>query len=114
MHILQIEHPVMNYDGWKKAFDADPIGRERSGVRRYRIMRPTDNPNYVVIELEFDSAVEAEQALAALRVLWGKVEGKLIETAKARIVEVVETKAYQNSREGNSANTVQNDGREKH
>jgi hypothetical protein len=35
--ILQIEHPVPNFEGWKAAFDSDPIGRERSGVRRYRI-----------------------------------------------------------------------------
>jgi len=34
MHILRIEHPVPNFDAWKKAFDSDPLGREQSGVRR--------------------------------------------------------------------------------
>jgi hypothetical protein len=41
MYILRIEHPVPDYDTWKASFDSDPIGRERSGVRRYRILRPT-------------------------------------------------------------------------
>jgi hypothetical protein len=30
--ILCIEHSVS--DGWKKAFDSDPLGRDKSGVRR--------------------------------------------------------------------------------
>jgi len=28
MYILRIEHPVPDYDGWKKAFDSDPVGEE--------------------------------------------------------------------------------------
>ena len=40
MHILRIEHPVPDYDAWKEAFDSNPISREHSGVRRYRILRP--------------------------------------------------------------------------
>ncbi len=48
MIILQIEHPVPNFDGWKKAFDSDPINRKQSGVRRYKISRQADNPNYVI------------------------------------------------------------------
>lgn len=34
MLILQIEHKVPNYEGWKKAFDSDPISRKKSGVKR--------------------------------------------------------------------------------
>jgi hypothetical protein len=94
MFILQIEHPVMNYDGWKKAFDSDPMSRQKSGVRRYRILRPTDIPRLVIIELEFDKLTAAEGMLASLRELWRKVEGKIIETAKARITEVTEQKEY--------------------
>ncbi len=69
MHILRIEHPVSDYDAWKAAFDSDPLGRDRSGVRRYRILRATDDPNYVMIDLEFDDASEAEAMHAALREL---------------------------------------------
>ena len=60
MYILRIEHPVLDYNAWKAAFDSDPIGRERSGVRRYRILRATDDPSHVMVDLEFDSLSEAE------------------------------------------------------
>jgi hypothetical protein len=45
MYMLRIEHPVPNFDGWKKAFDSDPVDREKSGVRRYQILRPPDDAN---------------------------------------------------------------------
>ncbi len=94
MYILRIEHPVPDFDGWKKAFDSDPIGREKSGVRRYQVLRPIDDPNYVMIDLEFDTARQAEALLAAMRVVWGRVEGTIMMNPQARIVEAVETKAY--------------------
>jgi hypothetical protein len=94
MYILRIEHPVPNYAGWKQAFDSDPVGREKSGVRRYQILRPVDDPNYVMIDLEFDTAGQAEALLAAMRVVWGRVEGTIMMNPQARIVEAVEIKAY--------------------
>lgn len=92
MYILRIEHPVPNYDVWKAAFDSDPIDRQGSGVRRYRIMRATDDPNYVMIDLEFESLSEAESAHAALRELWERVD--VLQDPRARSVEVVESKEY--------------------
>jgi hypothetical protein len=92
MYILRIEHPVPNYDVWKAAFDSDPIDREGSGVRRYRILRATDDPNYVMIDLEFDSASEAEAVHAALRDLWERVD--VMQDPKARIAEAVESREY--------------------
>ncbi len=94
MYILRIEHPVPDFDGWKKAFDSDPVGREKSGVRRYKILRPVDNAKYVMIDLEFDTASQAEALLAAMRVVWGRVEGTVMMNPQARIVEAVETKEY--------------------
>jgi len=94
MYILRIEHPVPDFDGWKKAFDSDPVGRKKSGVRRYRILRPLDNANYVILDLEFDTASQAEAMLAALRELWGRVEGKVMMSPQARIVEAVEIREY--------------------
>jgi hypothetical protein len=92
MHILRIEHTAPNYDAWKQAFDSDPIGRERGGVRRYRILRGTDDPNYVMLDLEFDSASEAEPFLAKLQELWSRVD--VMGDPKGRIAEVVESKEY--------------------
>jgi hypothetical protein len=94
MYILRIEHPVPDFDGWKKAFDSDPVGREKSGMRRYRILRPIDDANHVMIDLEFDTVSQAEALLAALRVVWSRVEGQIMTNPQARIVETVETKEY--------------------
>jgi hypothetical protein len=94
MVILRIEHSVPNFDGWKQAFDSDPAGRKKSGVRRYQVLRPIDDPNFVMIDLEFDTASQAEALLAAMRVVRGRVEGTLMVNPQSRIVEAVETKVY--------------------
>lgn len=93
MPILRIEHPVPDFDAWKAAFDSDPLGREQSGVRRYRVLRPIDDPNYAVVDLEFDSASKAEAMRAALTEMWRRVEAEgLIGNPRAQIVEAVESK----------------------
>jgi hypothetical protein len=94
MFTLRIEHPVPSFEGWKKAFDSDPIGREKSGVRRYRVLRPINDANYVMVDLEFDTASQAEALLAAMRVVWGRVQGKIVMDPHALIVEAVESKEY--------------------
>ena len=93
MYVLRIEHPVPDFDRWKKAFDDDPMGRKKSGVRRYHILRPVDDANYALVDLEFDTAGEAEAMLAALRVLWGRVQGTVMTGPQAKILEVFETQS---------------------
>jgi len=63
-------------------------------VRRYRVLRSIDDPNYVMIDLEFDTESQAEALLAGLRALWSRVEGTVIMNPQARIVEAVETVEY--------------------
>ena len=94
MTILRIEHKVPNFDGWKKAFDSDPINRKQSGVRRYRIFRPIDDPTYVLIDLEFDNLINAESTLTALHKLWSNIEGSIIFSPQTRIFNIVETIKY--------------------
>lgn len=91
MHILRIEHPVPNFDAWKAAFDSEPIGRERAGVRRYRVLRAIDDPNYVMIDLGFDTQSKAEGPLAAMREVWSRVQSKVVSDPLARIVESLES-----------------------
>ena len=91
MYILRIEHSVMNFDNWKRAFDNDPVGRQKSGVLSYRVMRPVDDAKYVMIDLEFDDRNKAESMLVSLRKLWGEVQGKIIMNPKTRIIEIVES-----------------------
>ena len=90
MIILHIEHPVPNFEAWKKAFVSDPIDRKASGVRKYRIFMAVTNANYVAIDLEFDNFENAESTLKKLQSLWGNVDGTLIHGPKAHIFEVIE------------------------
>ncbi len=97
MHILRIEHQIRDFDSWKAAFDRDPVGRQQSGVRRHRVLRPIDDPNYVMIDLDFDSSSEAEAFLAALRRdVWASRQAApaLVGSPQVRIVEAVESKEY--------------------
>jgi hypothetical protein len=65
-------------------------------VRRYRILQAADDPNFVVIELEFDSTDEAAAFQARLHQLWsgGATERLGLEGPKARVMETVETMEY--------------------
>src|SRR5215469_17063125 len=92
--ILRIQHPVPSYDQWKIAFDAEPVGRERMGVRRYKVLRQVDHPNYVMIDLEFDSRREAEGLLAAMRAIWSQSGHDVSANQQARIAEAVEQREY--------------------
>jgi hypothetical protein len=94
MFILRIDHAVSDYDGWKAIFDSDPVDRQRSGVRRYRVMRGVDDPSHVSIDLEFETSGEAEVMLSALREVWDRVSGTVISDPQARIVEVAETREF--------------------
>lgn len=94
MIILQIEHPVQSYEEWKNVFDSDPMDRKGSGVTSSRISRLADDPNYILIDLEFENQAEAERMLAGLQKLWKNIDGKLITGAKGRIFEVLENVKY--------------------
>ena len=95
MAILHIEHKVRDFDGWKRAFDGDPVGREQGGVRRYRILQAADDPNFVVIELDFDSRDEAEAFAGRLRELWTRAGDELgLEGPQARVFDSVEANEY--------------------
>src|SRR6185295_12984999 len=50
--VVQIEHPIRDFETWKAAFDRDPVQREASGVTSYRIYRPVDDPRYIAVDLE--------------------------------------------------------------
>jgi hypothetical protein len=93
--VLQIEHAVRDFDAWKAAFDSDPLGREQGGVRQYRILQPIDDPNYVIVDLEFDNSVEADAFRLALREMWVRAEAEgLITDSRERILEEMERGAY--------------------
>ena len=86
MPILRIEHAVPDFAGWKRAFGSDPADRKGSGVRRYQVLRSVDDPNYVMIDLEFDTLEDAEGLLAKMRRVWSGDGQKVMRNPQARIV----------------------------
>ena len=96
MPVLQIEHPVRDFETWKAVFDRNAVRREDGGVRRYQIHRPVDDPSYVAVDLEFDTRGAAEAFKLGLEALWRSPEAApaLGGTPRARIVDTVETKVY--------------------
>ena len=93
MPILRIQHSVPNFEGWKRAFESDPLDRKASGVRRYHVHRSVANPNFVMIDLEFDTVAEAEKLLEKLRHLWAGPGGTVMQNPEAWIVETVESRS---------------------
>jgi hypothetical protein len=94
MPTLHIEHPIVDFDVWHGAFNRFAEFRERSGVRGYRVLQPVDDPKYVVIDLDFDTAREAEMFLRFLREkVWPSAENApgLLGTPQTKILETVES-----------------------
>lgn len=92
MPVVRIEHSVPSFDKWKQAFDSDPANRKGSGVRRYQVFRRQDDPNYVMVDLEFDTDSEAEAFVQMMQRIWGGPGKAVMQNPRARIVDVVETR----------------------
>jgi len=60
MTTLRIEHPITDYQVWKTAFDGFAEARANAGVRGFMIRQPVDDPHYLMLDLEFDTADRAE------------------------------------------------------
>ena len=61
MTTLRIEHEISDYQTWKTAFDSFAVARAQAGVGSIAIRRPADDPKYVMLDLEFDTAGRAEE-----------------------------------------------------
>ncbi|HZD51964.1 MAG TPA: hypothetical protein VE175_02865 [Woeseiaceae bacterium] len=92
MPVVRIEHPIPSFEKWKLAFDNDPADRKGSGVRRYQILRPLDDPNYVMVDLEFEGRGEAEDFLRRMQRIWSGSGKSEMQDPRARICDRVEAK----------------------
>ena len=92
MPIVRIEHVVPNFDQWKLAFDRDPADRKGAGVRRYQILRLQEDPNYVLIDLEFDTVGDADAFLRTMQQIWAGPGKAVMQNPRGRVAEVVEEK----------------------
>ena len=97
MPTILIQHSVQDFDAWRRAFDADPLHRARHGVTAHRVQRGADDPNSVVVMLEFATLEQARVFLPLLEGMWRAVGGELGfrgEGVQARILEEVERRDY--------------------
>jgi hypothetical protein len=67
MPTLHIEHAIVDFALWQRAFDGFAEARSRAGVLAHRIQQPPDDPHYVMIDLDFATVDQAEAFLAFLR-----------------------------------------------
>ena len=93
MFTLRIEHAISGYATWKAAFDRDPAHRTESGVLRYSVHQPADDPLYVLIDLDFDTAEQAQAMLVRLGQVWssGQAAPALAGRPHTRILYTRET-----------------------
>jgi hypothetical protein len=91
MPVVRIEHKVPSFDKWKQAFDSDPANRKGLGVRRYQVSRLQNDPDHVMIDLEFESTGEAEAFVQTMQRIWDGPGKAVMQNPRARIVDVVET-----------------------
>lgn len=68
--VLLVEYRVEDYAGWKVVFDRDPIGRRSHGVSGHRIYQDSDDPNHLMLSLEFDSVEQAKAFVDELQPAW--------------------------------------------
>ena len=67
MFTLHIEHPISDFSTWRQAFAGFADMRDRSGVLAHTVRQPVDDPHYVLIDLDFDTAAQAEHFLGFLQ-----------------------------------------------
>ena len=61
MTTLHIEHKISDLDTWLAAFARFEAARVQAGVRAYQIQQPVDDPEYIVVDLTFDTVAAAEK-----------------------------------------------------
>ena len=92
MATLRIENTVKDFDEWKAVFDKFDRFRSEKGVRSYRMSRQVDEPNNVVIDMDFDSVEAATGFGAALEQIWTTPQSdqQLVSHEAPRLYDVVE------------------------
>ena len=66
MTTVHIQNTVRDFDAWKANFDKYESFRANEGVRSYRVSRGIDDPDRVIVDLEFGDRAAAEAFLPKL------------------------------------------------
>ncbi len=86
--ILHIEHPVRDFDAWKRVFDGFHDFRAEHDVRSLRVGRRVDAESEVTIDLVFDTSDAAATFHRALseRVWSGQQAAGLLTGAPSAVI----------------------------
>ena len=95
MATLHIENTVRDYPTWKAVFDKFDRMREEQNVRGYRISRHQDDPNQIVVDLDFDTADDASSFRQVLAKIWATPQSKeqLVTHNEPQVLELVDQRA---------------------
>lgn len=94
MTTLHIEHAISDFGVWSAAFERFADVRTKFGVRGQRVQRPVDDPNYVVLDLDFDTPDDASRFLGFLQAnVWSSTSNApaLVGTPQTRILQQART-----------------------
>jgi hypothetical protein len=83
---------VADYDAFKQLFDSDPLGRKQV-AQGHRIFRSVENPNELIVGLEFASAEEASSFRNKL--LGSEVVENMTMKSGPTVVELADEATYQ-------------------
>ncbi|HUZ35687.1 MAG TPA: hypothetical protein VMV17_05105 [Streptosporangiaceae bacterium] len=92
MTTLRIEHAISDFQLWRTAFDSFADARANAGVRSFAIRQPIDDPRYLMLDLEFDSASRAQAFATFLEQhVWSSPTASpgLAGTPQTRILDLV-------------------------
>jgi hypothetical protein len=94
MATLHVENQVHDYETWKTVFDKFDRERRARGMRSYRIVRGADDPNRVLVDMEFDSTTRAEEFREFLRGVMAtpQATAQLVDHRPPIVYEVAEEK----------------------
>jgi len=89
---LRIEHAIHDYETWQHAFDKFQDARAAAGVRSYAIRQPTDDPYFLMLDLEFETVALAESFAQFLwQHVWSSASSSpaLAGSPQTRVLELV-------------------------
>ena len=92
MPSLHIEHDITDLETWQTAFDAVADIRRQAGVVHEGVRQPVDDPNAIVIDLDFDTLEHAEAFLGFLQThIWVSPENApaLVGTPTTALLDTV-------------------------
>lgn len=78
MYQLHITHTVKDFDAWHAVFAGFEDMRAAQGVIAYRVARPVDEPDRVVIDLDFDDLDRARAFITVLQNIWASPQAQEI------------------------------------